>query len=288
MRRASDLTQRPAAVQGVRMRLARGVLFSAGALVCQFPLAAGRPEPAPCSKPVYLTIDTGHMGVAELIAETLDRHGVKATFFLANEVTQAVGERPAGETLDPHWASFWKRLAVQGHDFGSHTWNHLVWRADRPDGAFTMQPTAGPRRGERQRVDAPGYCAELAAPAQRFAAQTGRPMRALFRAPGGKTSPALLRAAAACGWQHVGWSDAGFLGDELPSDRYPNDALLRQALARIRPGNILMMHLGIWSRQDPWAPAVLEPLIVGLQARGMCFVTLRAHPVYGRVGDAPK
>lgn len=288
MRRASDLTQRPAAVQGARMRLARGVLFSAGALACQLPLAAGRPEPAPCSKPVYLTIDTGHMGVAERIADTLDRHGVQATFFLANEVTQAVGGRPAGETLDPHWASFWKRLAAQGHDFGSHTWNHLVWRADRPDGTFTMQPTAGPRRGERHRVDAPGYCAELAAPAQRFAAQTGRPMRALFRAPGGKTSPALLRAAAACGWQHVGWSDAGFLGDELPSDRYPNDALLRQALARIRPGDILMMHLGIWSRQDPWAPAVLEPLIAGLKSRGMCFVTLRAHPVYGRVGDAPK
>jgi hypothetical protein len=24
-------------------------------------------------------------------------------------------------------------------------------------------------------------------------------------------------------------------------------------------------HLGIWSRKDPWAPAVLEPLIVGLK-----------------------
>ena len=30
---------------------------------------------------------------------------------------------------------------------------------------------------------------------------------------------------------------------------------------------ILMAHLGIWSRQDPWAPAVLEPLIVGLKQR---------------------
>jgi hypothetical protein len=25
-------------------------------------------------------------------------------------------------------------------------------------------------------------------------------------------------------------------------------------------------HLGIWSRKDPWAPAVLEPLITGLKA----------------------
>ena len=35
------------------------------------------------------------------------------------------------------------------------------------------------------------------------------------------------------------------------------------ALARNaqRQSDILLAHLGIWSRQDPWAPAVLEPLI---------------------------
>ena len=43
---------------------------------------------------------------------------------------------------------------------------------------------------------------------------------------------------------------------------------------------VLMAHLGIWSRKDPWAPAVLEPLITGLQARGFCFETLREHPDY--------
>jgi peptidoglycan/xylan/chitin deacetylase (PgdA/CDA1 family) len=41
-----------------------------------------------------------------------------------------------------------------------------------------------------------------------------------------------------------------------------------------------MAHLGIWSRQDPWAPAVLEPLIVGLKAKGLCFASLRDHPAY--------
>ena len=80
--------------------------------------------------------------------------------------------------------------------------------------------------------------------------------------------------------RHVGWAEAGVLGDELPSERYPNDKLLAQALARIRPGDILMAHLGIWSRQDPWAPAVLEPLITGLKARGHCFATLREHPTW--------
>jgi peptidoglycan/xylan/chitin deacetylase (PgdA/CDA1 family) len=41
-----------------------------------------------------------------------------------------------------------------------------------------------------------------------------------------------------------------------------------------------MAHLGIWSRKDAWAPAVLEPLIVGLQGRGFCFSTLSSHPDY--------
>jgi peptidoglycan/xylan/chitin deacetylase (PgdA/CDA1 family) len=78
----------------------------------------------------------------------------------------------------------------------------------------------------------------------------------------------------------VGWAPAGFLGDELPSERFPNAQLLDKALRDIRAGDILVAHLGIWSRRDPWAPAVLEPLITGLKQRGFCFATLREHPQY--------
>ena len=35
-----------------------------------------------------------------------------------------------------------------------------------------------------------------------------------------------------------------------------------------------------WSRKDAWAPAVLEPLISGLEQKGFCFATLREHPQY--------
>ena len=34
-----------------------------------------------CEKPVYLTIDTGHMGVATQMIDVLNRQNVKATFF---------------------------------------------------------------------------------------------------------------------------------------------------------------------------------------------------------------
>ena len=232
---------------------------------------------AACDKPVYLSFDTGHMGVAPLIAQVLRDEAVPATFFLANERTKT-----GGWSLDAQWAPWWRELAASPlrHAFGSHTWDHHTWLADRVDGGFDTRPSMGPAAGQRQVLTAAAYCAELQRPAERFQAMTGRVMAPLFRAPGGKTSPALLKAAQACGWQHVGWAPAGFLGDELPSDKYPNNALLAKALAGIRAGDILVAHLGIWSRQDPWAPAVLQPLVTGLKARGFCFASLREHPVY--------
>ncbi len=266
---------------------ARNVLCLAACLSGFFATPTAAMASEHCAHPIYLTIDTGHMGVAPLIVDVLQRHHVKATFFLANERTQAVQGRSEGSTLDEQWAPWWKALAAQGHDFGSHTWDHITWKADMTAG-FEVKGSAGPMAGKMQTLSAEQYCRQLAEPAKRFKEMTGQPMRAIFRAPGGKTSPALLAAARHCGWQHVPWTTpAGFLGDELPSDRYPNQQLLKQSLQSIRPGDILLMHLGIWSRKEPWAPAVLEPLIVGLQERGMCFATLRDHPDFGKAGPAP-
>jgi len=241
-----------------------------------------------CDKPVYLSFDTGHMGVAPLVAEVLNRHAVKVTFFLANERTLN-----GGASLDDQWAPWWRARVAEGHAFGSHTWDHEVWQGDLgPAGAagLRVRATMGPTAGRTREITAADYCALLQRPAARFEAITGQRMNALFRAPGGRISPAVLKAASACGFTHVGWSAAGFLGDELPSDRFPNERLLAQALRDIRPGDILLAHLGIWSRKDAWAPAVLEPLIVGLKARGLCFATLAEHPAYaavGRVAAAP-
>jgi peptidoglycan/xylan/chitin deacetylase (PgdA/CDA1 family) len=143
-----------------------------------------------------------------------------------------------------------------------------------------MRASAGPHKGQVQTWDAAQYCQELQRANTRLQQLTGQKPLALFRAPGGKTSPSLLAAAKQCGFAHVGWADAGFLGDELPSDKYPNALLLKKALKNIRAGDILMAHLGIWSRQDAWAPAVLEPLLEGLKAQGFCFLTLKDHPQY--------
>ncbi|MFN4360742.1 MAG: polysaccharide deacetylase family protein [Hylemonella sp.] len=253
-------------------RLLRGLL--ALALLALQPVRA-----EDCRKPVYLTFDTGHMGVADLVAEVLRREEVRVTFFAADERTR-VGDG----SLGTHWAPWWRARAAEGHEFASHTLDHVYWRADlpQPDGSmqFRVRASAGPQAGRDRIWTAAQYCAEINAASERLRERTGRAPLPLYRAPGGKTSPALLAAARACGYQHVAWAPAGFLGDELPSDRYPNAQLLQRALRDIRPGDVLMAHLGIWSRQDPWAPAVLAPLIQGLKARGFCFRTLREHPDY--------
>jgi peptidoglycan-N-acetylmuramic acid deacetylase len=266
---------RPGADRVLPERPRRALLAALAAGLVMGDTAAQAAGPA-CGKPVYLTFDTGHMGVADLIADVLRRQQVRATFFLANERT-----REGGWSLDERWAPWWRARVAEGHAFGSHTWDHGSWLVDHPDGRFDVRPSMGPKAGQRLTMSAADYCAELQRPADRFQSMTGQTLARWFRAPGGKTSPALLAAARSCGWTHVGWSAAGFLGDELPSERHPNAQLLQRALDGIRTGDILVAHLGIWSRKDPWAPAVLEPLIEGLRARGFCFATLREHPKLG-------
>ena len=234
-----------------------------------------------CNKPVYLTFDTGHMGIANLVAQVLQKHKVPVTFFAASEPT-----KEGGSSLSDFWAPWWKARADEGHQLASHTFDHMYWLADIRDKAtgqvthFKVKPSAGPRAGQSFVVSVAEYQQEIARAAQRLTQMTGRKPLPLYRAPGGKTSPALIAAAQQGGYQHIGWAPAGFLGDELPSDKYPNERLLSQALKNIRSGDILLAHLGIWSRQDPWAPAVLEPLIVGLLDKGFCFRTLAEHPAY--------
>lgn len=243
---------------------------------CALPLAAT--AVAPCSKPVYLTFDTGHMEVAPLVAEVLQRHKVRVTFFAANEATKT-GDGSLGD----QWASWWKARALEGHEFASHTLDHVYWRADigKPGApVFRVRPSAGPRAGQEFSMTAAQYCDEIKRSADRIQTITGKTPLPLFRAPGGKTSTQLLASAKACGYAHVGWAPTGFLGDELPSERVSNSTLLQQSLRTIHSGDILLAHLGIWSRKDPWAPAVLEPLILGLKERGFCFKTMREHPDY--------
>lgn len=247
-----------------------------GALLALAVAVAAAAEPQPCDKPLYLTFDTGHMAVAPLVAEVLARQQVRVTFFAANERTKT-----GDGSLGSEWAGWWRARAAEGHEFASHTWDHVYWRGDVAGDPqrFRVRPSAGPDQGRELTWSAQQYCQEIERAARRLQEITGKAPLPLFRAPGGKTSPRLLAAAQGCGFRHVGWSPAGFLGDELP-DTVSNQSLLAKALRDVRSGDILLAHLGIWSRRDAWAPAVLEPLLAGLKEKGFCFRTLREHPAW--------
>jgi len=254
-------------------RIAVAVLLAAG---------AGSTPAASCSGSVYLTFDTGNMRHAEAISEILRRHEVKATFFLASERTSR-----GDFSLDDTWGSFWKSLAGEGHAFGSHTWRHGRFSGDVGSKGVRYRPAFGDDAGRTVVLSAAQVCEELKRVDTVFRRLTGRGLDSLWRAPGGVTTPGALDAARACGYTHVHWAPAGFLGDELPSDRFSNEALLARALRDVRDGDVLMAHLGIWSRQDPFAP-MIDPLIAGLKQRGMCFRTLREHPQFVGSGTVPQ
>jgi peptidoglycan/xylan/chitin deacetylase (PgdA/CDA1 family) len=225
-------------------------------------------EPVVCKGTLYLTFDTGNMRHAELIAETLAKHAVKATFFVAQEKTLR-----GDHALDASWAPYWKARLAEGHAFGSHTWRHGSFREDAAGGKVRYRLMSG----ASETLDARAICDELQGPDRRFRELTGRNLDTLWRAPGGRTTPNTLAAALTCGYKHVGWAAAGFLGDELPSETYPNQALVKRALEKLKDGDIAMAHLGIWSRKEPFAP-MFDALIGGLKTKGFCFATLNTRP----------
>jgi peptidoglycan/xylan/chitin deacetylase (PgdA/CDA1 family) len=237
-------------------------------------------NPKACSSgTLYLTFDTGSMSQADLIANVLKRNDVKATFFLASEKTVK-----GDFSLDVSWGPYWKSLANQGHVFGSHTFDHVYFRGVSNADQLAAKPQFGSNAGKSLVWSSAQLCAELNRVKSRFSESVGTNLNQSFlpiwRAPGGRAPPEVMAAAAQCGYKHVHWAKAGFLGDELSSDTHPNSKLLTAALADLKDGDIAVAHLGIWSRKDPWAPAVLEPLIQGLKQKGFCFATLRDHPDY--------
>jgi peptidoglycan/xylan/chitin deacetylase (PgdA/CDA1 family) len=234
--------------------------------VAALPLAA-RAQPAPaCRGTVHLTIDTGWSREADHIAEVLRRRGVRATLFIADEPSFR-GDR----TLDDSWAPFWRARAAEGHVFASHTWRHWYFRGDPGPGRVRFVS----RQGQGAEVlDQRALCTELARPIARLRQMVpDAQVLPLWRAPGGITTPNALAMSSGCGLRHQGWTANGFWGDELSSDSHPNAMLARRAIANTRPGEVVVLHWGVRSRREPFA-AVLDEVIAGIQARGLCFAPL--------------
>lgn len=231
-------------------------------------MAAEAPKPTGCANPVYLMVDPGAMDFAPRIADVLRREQVKVSFLVSNHRT------PNGEgSLGNLWGGWWKQVAQQGHEFVSHTYDHVSWRGDLPGyrPAFRMKPASGALEGREFTFEPPKLCEQIEHAARRVEDFTGKKSLPLFHLPGAQTSPKLLASAGACGYAHVAVARAGLLSGSLP---------LKAVVQDIRSGDVLLADLHSASGAEPWALANLEPLIRGLKERGMCFDTLRKHPAY--------
>jgi peptidoglycan/xylan/chitin deacetylase (PgdA/CDA1 family) len=144
------------------MRADRRLLGAAVALLGLLTTGGAQAQaPAACrAGTLYLTIDTGWGREAEQIAAILQRRGVRATLFVANEPTHT-GER----SLAPAWAAFWRARAAEGHVFASHTDRHWYFRGDAGPGRTRY--VSRTREGE-EILDQAAMCRELARPIERL------------------------------------------------------------------------------------------------------------------------
>ncbi len=125
----------------------------------------------PSRHAVAVTFDDGPFPIyTTLLLDTLDRLGLKATFFLVGEQVE-------------HYPYFAQAIVRAGHEIGNHTYHH-VRLAHLPEAEVEDEIT----RAQEAIADATG--------------QTPR----YFRPPGGRSSPAVLRIASALGLMTIFWT----------------------------------------------------------------------------------
>ncbi len=156
---------------------------------------------------VALTFDDGGSrgGSLENILAALDKHNVKATFFLIGRWMDA----NRGTVAD---------ISSRGHRLGNHTWNHSI---------CTRIP-AEQIRSELQKADS------------LVSMITGKPTKPNFRYPGGGHNAGTDAVVMGEGYHYWQWTadtrDA--MGNHDPA------SIRNIALSGLRPGSVILFHTG--------------------------------------------
>ena len=155
-------------------------------------------------KQVALTFDDGIDRVqTPLVLDVLQRHHIKATFFLVGERAQAHPD-------------IVRRMVAEGHTIGIHTWQH---RNTFPLGS-TATITADLQR-TRSVLEQLG----------------GQPVTC-FRPPFGVTNPPIGKAACRLGLTTVGWS----IRSHDTNPKRPRTDIVKRIERRLHPGAIILLH----------------------------------------------
>ncbi|HZP56199.1 MAG TPA: polysaccharide deacetylase family protein [Dehalococcoidia bacterium] len=225
-----------------RARLVTAIaLCAAGALVASCASAArAQHVSAGCDarRAVALTFDDGpNPPYTDQVLRMLRDRGVRATFFVEGAAAAAHPELVAQETL-------------AGMGVGSHSETHSRALARMREGDFARDTA----RAQAEIAAAAGF-----APA-------------LYRAPYGHTSTAMLRVLRRAGYTSVGWDvDSRDWSDATA------DEVVRNVLAGAHPGAIILMHDGGLGGGNPdrsTTLAALPRVIDGLRSAGYEMVTV--------------
>jgi peptidoglycan/xylan/chitin deacetylase (PgdA/CDA1 family) len=194
--------------------------------------------PGECNT-VALTFDAGaDRGYAELILDILRENGIPASFGMTGAWAQRNDDLV-------------RRMAEEGHQLINHTWSHSSFTGYSPR---TRALGAGERRAELERTD------EL------LQGLSGRSTRPYFRPPYGDLDAGVLKDVSDAGYDYtIMWTV-----DSLGWNHLPTRGIVDRCLSRAGPGVIYIFHVGAES-QDAHA---LGPIIEGLRARGLGFVTV--------------
>jgi peptidoglycan/xylan/chitin deacetylase (PgdA/CDA1 family) len=191
---------------------------------------------------VALTFDAGaNADAVPSILATLRRDHVPATFFLTGNFTRAY---PAAA----------RAIAAAGMRIGDHTITHPY---------LTRLSDAAVRH-------------EILGAARQITAVTGVSPAPLFRFPFGDASARTIAIANRLGYVPVRWT-VDTLGWEGTAGHISAAIVTSRVLAALRPGEIVLMHVGSNPNDHTTFDAdALPHLITELGARGYSFVTLDA------------
>lgn len=189
---------------------------------------------------VALTFDGGASGDAvESILATLKADDVPATFFVTGDFARAY----------PHLVT---AIAAAGHPVGNHSDSHPY---------FTQTTNEEIR-------------AELAAAESAISALTGATTAPLFRFPFGDREDLDIRVVNAAGYIPVRWT-VDTLGWKGTSEGVTTALIRQRILDRLRPGQIVLMHVGAHPDDHSTLDAdALPGVIEDLRARGYSFTTV--------------
>ena len=158
-------------------------------------------------KVLYLTFDAGYEnGCTEQILDTLQKHNVKAAFFLVGNYIERNGDLV-------------RRMVQEGHTVGNHTMHHYDMSRIQDPEAFAK---------ELQDLEA------------LFQETTGQALPKYYRPPQGIYSEKNLEMAKELGYKTVFWSLAYV--DWKNDDQPDPDASLTKLLKRTHNGAVVLLH----------------------------------------------